>query len=165
MTCPSCSRSTRDYTNSSGLVARCDAPYHAAADLCGTPNAHHPGCPVFRNLACDCGAAKALPDASKDSHSWQPPTPERIDALRIAESLANARPLEPAQNGFRWCHDCESVQPAAGHECVPAAEWVEDCRMCHFPVLSDGHGLVCSGCASEEDRKRVIRRAARGGGR
>lgn len=30
----------------------------------------------------------------------------------------NPRALEPAQNGFRWCHSCQSVAEVAGHECA-----------------------------------------------
>ncbi len=29
----------------------------------------------------------------------------------------NPPKLIPADNGFRWCHDCQSVAEAAGHEC------------------------------------------------
>lgn len=181
MTCPACSRSTRDFTNSSGLVTRCDDAWHTTGIHCPAYGLHgckHEGSGCVGMVCVEwgktpvSGAAKAVPDASKDSHS--PATPEDFVRPEAAQAVGrhaswpfqeDPRPLKPAQNGFIHCAICESVQPAAGHECVPAAEWVEDCRMCHFPVLSDGHGLVCSGCASEEDRKRVIRRAARGGGR
>lgn len=139
MTCPSCSRSTRDFTNSSGLVTRCDDAWHAralaGALAHGDPSPPSPATPedfVRRGpaqlagptITCACGVKKTSygPDGKTTLNACPfcgRPDPRTLPRTASWPFDPNPRPLEPAQNGFRWCHDCESVQPAAGHECAP----------------------------------------------
>lgn len=142
MTCPTCG-GTRAV-----LIACADAFHSTAA----APRTRVE--PVSVSVAHPEDFVRQEPNAavgrtSVYSHPYSTPVPTAHDG----------------STGWIFCNTCESPQPVSGHECAPEQPTHEDCLMCHFPVLHDGHGWVCSGCAPEEDRKRVIRRAARGGGR
>ena len=41
---------------------------------------------------------------------------------RVERLLAPPPKLLPAQDGYVWCHQCDSVQPATGHQCAALAE-------------------------------------------
>lgn len=144
MTCPSCSRSTRDFTNSSGLVTRCDDAWHATGD---TPPAHEPLDParivgpedfarqepnaaVWQKSTWHENSPRDLPDSP--TYRAQPDkTPHRC--RRCGGSGADPEhegrcgecwpfdpdppKLIPADNGYRWCDGCDSVVEAKGHEC------------------------------------------------
>lgn len=127
MTCPACNGSARDSVNSSGLLTRCDDPWHdrAAADAQGDPD--NPPLPRHWLADADSSASLARPDdfATESAEPRPQPPPSHSGAAKTAGgaiippyTTPVPEPTANGANGFRWCHSCESVADVAGHECV-----------------------------------------------
>lgn len=139
MTCPTCNDAGFIETRTSGGLVERKACAHVVAtgpqpqqsgDM--ATNGVHPVVTAGPSQTSQGEAAKALPDASKNSHSNHPEAQKLFDHLARLE-VREPRPaswpfdpepraLEPAQNGYIWCDGCESVQPVTGHECGTASE-------------------------------------------
>lgn len=78
--------------------------------------------------------------ATKDTDPVVPPTQPRTSQGEAASGLPEAvvfpyttpvpAPTTNGANGFRWCHECQSVADVAGHECAtrpPGSEHCVDC--------------------------------------
>lgn len=149
MSCPSCQRPSRDFTNSSGLVTRCDDVWHilhpkpcrwwfeagvnGPRERCAGVDGHdglcvRPPAPLPRHwLAESPETARPEDFMTKPDESTAPPPPTHSGAAKtVADASVYSHPYttpiptgHDGSTGWIWCATCESPQPVSGHECAP----------------------------------------------